>query len=176
MPFVIVALALILLTLLAAIVLLPLSLLQRYRVGTARRQARRWVATLNAVLIAASSGVFLVAAAIANVWIPRAFAYAAVGMAGGALLGVAGLLLTRWERTPRGLYYTPNRGLVLVITLAVTARLLYGFWRGWHAWQAAPADASWLAASGAAGSLAAGALVLGYYFSYWVGIRRRAGR
>jgi hypothetical protein len=173
-PFVVVALALILLTILAAIVLLPITLVQRYRVGTARRPARRWVATLNAALIAMSCVFFLIAAAITNVWVPRALAYSAAGMAAGTLLAVVGLLLTKWEHTPRGRYYTPNRWLVLAITLTVTARLLYGFWRGWHAWQATPSDMSWLAAAGAAGSLAAGALVLGYYFAYWVGVRARA--
>jgi hypothetical protein len=65
---------------------------------------------------------------------------------------------------------------VLTITLVVTARLLYGFWRSWHAWHSTPGDASWLAASGAAGSLAAGALVLGYYLTYWAGVWRRIRR
>jgi hypothetical protein len=35
---------------------------------------------------------------------------------------------------------------------------------------------SWLTASGAAGSLGAGALVLGYYLTFWVGVRRRLRR
>ncbi|MBA3270257.1 MAG: hypothetical protein H0T71_07060, partial [Acidobacteria bacterium] len=55
----------------------------------------------------------------------------------------------------------------------VTARLIYGVWRGWHAWQASGDDGSWLAASGAAGSIAAGAVVLGYYLVFWVGVKRR---
>jgi hypothetical protein len=65
---------------------------------------------------------------------------------------------------------------VLAITLVVTARLIYGFWRSWHAWQSTPGDTSWLAASGAAGSLAAGALVLGYYLAYWAGVWRRVSQ
>ena len=40
-------------------------------------------------------------------------------------------------------------------------------------WRHAPVDTPWLAAFGVAGSLAAGAVVLGYYVSYWMGIRRR---
>jgi hypothetical protein len=35
---------------------------------------------------------------------------------------------------------------------------------------------SWLAASGAQGSLGAGAVVLGYYIVYWTGVRRRLAR
>ena len=49
-------------------------------------------------------------------------------------------------------------------------------WRSWHAWHARVDDTSWLAASGAAGSLAAGAVVLGYYVAYWIGLRWRIGR
>jgi len=71
------------------------------------------------------------------------------------------------------LHYTPNRWLVLTVTLVVVSRMLYGVWRAWHTWHSTPDDASWLAASGAAGSLAAGAVVLGYYLMYWAGIRSR---
>jgi len=40
----------------------------------------------------------------------------------------------------------------------------------------APRYAAWTAASGAAGSLAAGAVALGYYLVYWIGVRRRVER
>ena len=175
MPFVALA-AIVLLGLLATVALLPLSLFMRYRAGTARRLARRWVATLNAVMLALSIALFLVASAITNVWVPDAFVHAIVGLVIGGALGVLGLLLSRWERMPTALYYTPNRWLILAITLVVSARLLYGLWRAWHAWSAGPGDQSWLAAAGAAGSLAAGAIVLGYYFVYWAGVRSRVGR
>lgn len=175
MPFVALA-AIVLLGLLAAVALLPVSLVMRYRAGTARRPARRWVATLNAVMLALSIGFFLIAAAITNVWVPDAFVHAIVGLLIGGALGMIGLLLSRWDRTPSALYYTPNRWLVLTITIVVSARLLYGLWRGWHAWNTGPGDQSWLAAAGAAGSLAAGAIVLGYYLVYWIGVRSRVGR
>jgi hypothetical protein len=74
------------------------------------------------------------------------------------------------------LYYTPNRWLVLAITLVVAGRVAFGFWRSWNAWQTTDDYASWAAASGAAGSLAAGAVVLGYYLVYWLGVRRRLRR
>jgi hypothetical protein len=170
-PFVL--LGVVLLVVLALIALLPLSLVQRYRVGTARRVARGWVATINLVMIALSVGLFLVAAAITTAWVPEALPYTLMGLAGGGVLGLLGLALSRWEATPRSLHYTPNRWLVLAITLVVTARLLYGFWRGWQTWRASPDDTSWLAASGVAGSMAAGAIVLGYYLVYWMGVRRR---
>ena len=62
------------------------------------------------------------------------------------------------------------------MTLVVTLRIAYGFWRGWHAWRAAQDGTSWIAAIGIPGSLAAGAVVLGYYLVYWAGVRSRAAR
>ena len=161
---------------LLAILLMPISLLQRYRVGTSRRQARGWIITLNFAAVTFSACVFLVSAAVTNIWIPDAFRYAMGGLAAGSLLGIVGLLLTRWEYSPRGLYYTPNRWLVLAITLLVSARIAYGFWRSWQAWRLAAGDTSWIVSSGVAGSLAAGAVVLGYYLIYWFGVRRRNNR
>jgi hypothetical protein len=74
------------------------------------------------------------------------------------------------------LHYTPNRWLVLAITLVVTARVLYGFWRAWESWRAGLSEGSWFVAAGVAGSMAAGAVVLGYYLVYWIGVRRRLRR
>jgi len=174
-PFIAVAVALVG-GVLALIALMPLSLVLRYRAGTARRPARRWVAAINLVAVGISSALLLMVAGLTSYWIPMALRYALMGFLGGCLLGLLGLWLSRWEETPRSLHYTPSRMLVLAITLVVTARLLYGFWRSWHAWHAAPGDTSWLVASGAAGSLAAGALVLGYYLAYWAGVWRRIRR
>ena len=161
------------LLILAPVVLMPLSLVLRYRAGTARRQARGWVAALNIAGLVLSVILFLVGAAITSYWVPRALSYSLMGLGGGIVLGIVGLWITRWEHTYEGLHYTPNRVLVLAVTLVFTARVLYGFWRGWHAWNAAPGEASWLAAFGVAGSLAAGAIVLGYYLAYWIGLRSR---
>jgi hypothetical protein len=153
--------------------LIPLSIVLRYRASTARRLARGWVATINLVGLTISVMLFLATAGITSLWVPRAFTYSVLGLLGGCLLGVLGLLWSRWETTPTSLHYTPHRGLVLGLTLVVTGRMAYGIWRGLHAWQTTPDSASWLAASGAAGSLAAGAVVLGYYFAFWVGVWRR---
>jgi hypothetical protein len=166
-----------------ALALMPLSLFLRYRAGTARRRARGWVAALNLGAFALSIALFLTGAAIAGFWEPRALPFALRGLAAGAALGLIGLWLSRFEASAQELHYTPNRWLVLGVTLVVTGRILYGFWRGWQTWQDTPGQTSWLVAFGVAGSLAAGGLVLGYYFSYWVGLwglfrrhRRRAGR
>ena len=159
---------------LLGIALLPLSLVQRYRVGTARRLARSWFITLNLVAIVVSTMLFVVAAAVTTAWVPFAFSYTMIGFAVGCLLGVLGLGLTRWESAGRSLYYTPNRLLVLVVTLIVTARVIFGFWRSWHVWSAG--IGAWSSAFGLASSMGAGASVLGYYFAYWIGVRRRLRR
>lgn len=167
-----------LLLVLALILAMPLLLFLRYRAGTARRRAYRWVATLNLATIVFSAGFFLYVAAITTFWVPDAFRYSVFGLLGGGLLGLIGLALTRWEQTPRALHYTPNRWLILIITLAVSARLLYGIWRIWHGWRTSGSDSSWLTSVGIAGSLALGALMLGYYVAYsagvWWRLRQRA--
>jgi hypothetical protein len=165
-----------LLVVLAFIALLPVALVQRYRAGTSRQLARGWLATINVVGIAVSVIFFLAGAAVTSIWVPDAFRYTVAGLAGGCVLGVLGLALTRWEPASRSLHYTPNRWLVLAITLVVTARVLYGFWRGWQSWRSAIDGSSWIVASGAAGALAAGAVVLGYYLTYWTGVRRKLSR
>jgi hypothetical protein len=149
---------------------LPFGLVQRYRMGKARRRARGWVVALNCALTSLSMVVFLWGAAVTNFWVPDAFRLSLMGCGVGLVLGAVGLLLTRWEGTLRGLHYTPNRWLVLLVVFAVSARLLYGFWRAWHAWQAHAGDESWIAAAGIPGSMAVGGGVIAYYVVYWAGV------
>jgi hypothetical protein len=170
--------ALILLLLLPLIVLLlmPLILFQRYRLGSARRLARPWVATLNAALTLLSVVLFLGVAAITAIWVPHAFRGAALGLLAGLALGVVGLLATRWEPTPATLHYTPNRWLVLFVTLAVSARILYGFWRSWKVAAAGIYGTEMVLAFGIPQSLGVGGLVVGYYVVYALGVRRRVAQ
>jgi hypothetical protein len=159
----------------AFIVAMPFLLIIRFRLGVARRPARRWVATINVLSLLASAALFLWIAALTNSWVSNAFRYSLIGFIAGVLLGTFGLKVTRWEPTARALHYTPNRWLVLLITIAVTTRLLFGLWRIWHAWRTTGHDGSWLASAGIPGSMAVSALVLGYYLSYFVGVRWRIG-
>lgn len=169
-------LLLLLLVVAVPVVLMPLSLIWRYRAGTARRQARGWLATLNVAGFGVSILLFLTVAAATTMWVPMAFAGALAGLAAGGVVALLGLALTRWEPSPGALHFTPNRWLILTLTLVVAGRVGYGFWRGWHAWQAATGHESWIASAGVSGSLAAGALVLGYHVVYWMGVRRRLQR
>jgi hypothetical protein len=161
---------------LMVIALIPISLVQRYRMGTSRRLARGWVATLNLAALTLSVVLVLISAAFTNVWVPDALRFTAMGLAGGALLGMVGLWLTRWEDTPQALHYTPPRLLVLLVTLIVTARILFGFWRAGRAWEAGMDRPAWFVGGEVAGTMAAGAVVLGYYLAYWVGVRYRLKR
>ncbi len=49
----------------------------------------------------------------------------AAGIAGGAALSVAGLRLTSFERTPQGLFYTPNRYIGISLVTLFVARIVY---------------------------------------------------
>ena len=156
--------------------LMPLILIQRYRMGSARRLARPWVATVNVTLTALSVVLFLTASAVTAIWVPDAFRGAAVGVLCGLALGVAGLLLTRWEPTPRTLHYTPNRWLVLLVTVMVSARVVYGFWRSWKAAEAGIYGSEMVLAFGSPQSLGVGGAVIGYDVASALGVRRRIGQ
>lgn len=158
------------------IVATPLLLIQRYRVGTARRAARQWMATLGLISMGLSTLVFLITSAFTTMWVPSTFTYSLEGLATGAALGVLGLIATRWEATHRSLHYTPNRWLVLVITLLVTARVIFGLYRSAMAAEAGLTGSSALAAFGVPQSLAAGGVVIGYYLVYHAGVRWRIRR
>jgi hypothetical protein len=73
------------------IALMPLILIQRYRVGTARRMARPWMATFNVVMMALSAISFLASAALTAVWVPDALTGAAAGIALGAAWALSAL-------------------------------------------------------------------------------------
>lgn len=161
---------------LAVIVLIPVGIVRRYQVGTSRQKARGWIVTLNLFGLGISTALFLIASLVTSIWVPDVLIYTAGGLAGGAMLGLLGLVLTRWEPGLDALRYTPNRPLVLVLTLVITARILYGFWRSWESWRAGLSGQSWFVDAGVAGSMAAGAVVLGYYFTYWLGVRHRLRR
>ena len=168
MPFLLLALALPLLL----VVLIPVGIIRRYKVGTSRQRARGWLAAINIAGLALSSVLVIASAAVMTYWVQGTVQYAVGGLAAGGALGLAGLRLTRWQRTASGLHYTPNRFLILGVTLVVSARILYGFWRMWESWRRGVAGESWFVEAGLAGSFAAAAVVLGYYLVYWIGVRR----
>jgi hypothetical protein len=153
--------------------LVPLSLFQRYRAGTSRRAARGWVAALNVGLLVVSTGLFLSSAAVTSLWFPRALPYALAGFAAGLVLGLLGLVLSRWETVSGTLHVTPNRWLVLLVVAVVAGRMAWGAFRSLHVLRSG-SGASMVEAFGPAESLAVGAVVVGYYLAFWTGVLRRA--
>ena len=174
MPIIIFALLVFILLALAGVILLSLAL--RYRAGTARRQARRWVATLNLWMTSLSAVFFLFFTFLLSFWVGSAFRYAFIGMLVGAILALLGLALTRWESQPEGLFYTPSRWLAFIIILAIAARVAYGWWRAAHSGGSALGDHWFITASGTQLSLAIAAGVIGYYLVYSIGVRLRLRR
>lgn len=174
-PIIFFALLLFVLLALAGVVLLSLAL--RYRAGTARRQARRWVASLNVWMTSFSAVFFLCFTSLLSFWVGSAFRFAVIGMFCGSILGLLGLAMTRWESRREGLFYTPNRWLALIVTLAIAARFVYGWWHATHSNSATPRDQHWLiTASGTQLSLAVAAGLISYYLVYSIGVRLRLTR
>ena len=170
MPIIVFALLLFVLLAFAGVVLLSLAL--RYRAGTARRLARPWAASLNMWLTGFSSVVFLSFSLLLSFWIESAFRFALIGLGCGGILALLGLALTRWERRSDSLFYTPSRWLAAIITLAIAARFVYGWWRITHSGASAGPDQHWiLSASATQLSLAVAAGLIGYYLVYSIGVR-----
>src|SRR5690349_3027842 len=107
MPVIIFGLLVFILLAFGGVVMLSLAL--RYRAGTARRQARRWVASLNVWATSLSAVFFLSFTLMLSFWVTSAFRFAIVGMGFGGILGILGLAVTRWETQREGLFYTPSR-------------------------------------------------------------------
>jgi MFS family permease len=169
-PIVVFALLIFVLLAFAGVILLSLAL--RYRAGTARRQARRWVAKLNVWMTSLSAVFFLSFTFLLSIWVGSAFRYALIGMGIGGILGLLGLALTRWENRPEGLFYTPSRWLAFLIVFAIAARVLYGWWHATHSGRNTPGGQHWLiTASGTQLSLAVAAGLIGYYLVYSIGVR-----
>ena len=173
MPLILLALLVFVLLAFAGVVLLSIAL--RYRAGTARRQGRRWTTAVNFWATCFSAFFFLFFTFLSSFWLDHALRFAIAGMGIGALLGLLGLALTRWEIEAEGIFYRPSRALAVVITLAIAGRLAYGWWSGFHSH--APADQHWLTSlSGTQLSFAVAGGLIGYYLVYAIGVRARVLR
>ena len=156
-------------------VLLPLSILQRYRHGRQRRRAQPFAVRVNAWLMLVSAPLFVASAWLSGYWIEGAALHALIGLGLGVVTGIVGLWITRFDATPQGLFYTPPAALVLLLSLLVAVRIVAGLWqllRRWHAVEAVPPG---LLADHAS-LFAVGGLLLGYYLAYAWGLKRRLGR
>lgn len=96
-------------------------------------------------------------------WLP-------IGVAAGAALGVFGLRHTRFEPTPRGLYYTPNAHLGIALSLLFAVRILYRLVEVYLIHPGAPGAAPDFVRSPL--TLAVFGLLAGYYIAYAIGLVR----
>jgi hypothetical protein len=156
------------------LVLLPLTLRQRYRYGTARRRAYGWVLRVNAWVLLVSVPGLLATAWLGTRWSIDALRDAALGLGLGAMLGVLGLLLTRFEHIDGRLHYTPNRWLVLLLTILVALRIVLGIWLAWHRLNDAGVEGqAWMRLVDAGGLWSVAGVLLGYATAYAWGLSRR---
>jgi len=154
------------------IALLPLSLWQRYRRGHSRRRAVGWAVGVNAWGALVAVMLFAISAGVSTFWIAGAFTHAALGVGAGIVVGLVGLWLTHFEHDGTQVHYTPNRVLVLLLTLLVAGRIALGFWQLAHV--AAVRGDAWILQH--ASLFAFGGLLIGYATTYAWGVRFRVRR
>jgi len=170
MPLLMIPLA-VLTVVLLCLLLTPLALWQRYRRGHARQRALPWAVRVNAWLLTVSAVLFALSAALLGLWIDGALLHALGGMGLGVVVGHVGLWLTAFQHQPAGLFFAPNRWLVLALTLLVAARIGFSLWHAAQLWRGGAGHEPWLAQQG--GLLAVGGVLLGYYLAYTWGVRRQ---
>lgn len=154
------------------VLLLPISIVQRYRYGKARRRVLPWAVRLNSWVLAMSVFVFVASSWVAAHWVDRALRDAVLGLGVGGVIGVVGFYLDRFEVTSQGLFRTPNQWLVLVVSLLLAGRIALGLWL---AWRDGPdtAMAAWATQGGLIG---VAGILLGYAVATSWGLRFRVAR
>lgn len=154
-------------------VLLPVSLVQRYRMGKRERRAQGWVVKSNAWLLLVSALLFAASAWMSSFWIVGAVPHALAGLGAGIVAGIIGLWTSRFQWREGRLFYTPNAWLILLLALVVLARIGLGLWQMASRWGDADIPAL---LSHHASLFAAGGLLLGYALAYAWGLKRRLGK
>jgi hypothetical protein len=111
-------------TTLALLILMPLlvwriySRLKRMMGRTPSQLWRHWLMALSSSALLIWLGV----ASMGNLLAVSCLAGAAIA---GAWAGVLGTKLTRFENTPKGYFYTPDRRLGMAVAMLFVARFLY---------------------------------------------------
>lgn len=153
----------------ALIPLIAWRLYSRIRRLVGRQRSRAWRHWAAVVLFPLLAALLALGAARS----PVALGTLAGALAVGVGLGVWGLRLTRFERTPEGLFYTPNAHIGIALSVILVARIAWRLFQ-MQALQAHPG------ALGAGGpefarsplTLAVFGMLAGYYATYAVGLLR----
>jgi hypothetical protein len=106
------------------------------------------------------------------------------GLLAGAVTGVVGLRLTRFESGPDGFFYTPNTYIGVGLSALFIGRLVYRFVSTGQltgnpststaVGQAGASANPWAAFTASPLTLAIFTLIVGYYVTYFVGVMLRA--
>jgi hypothetical protein len=105
----------------AFIPLLLWRIYARVRRNIGRQRSRVWRHWFGVTLFP----VLVLLFALAAMAQPMAEAAIWAGFAGGIVLALVGLRLTRFERTPEGFFYTPNAYIGVGLSLLLVGRILY---------------------------------------------------
>ena len=94
----------------------------RQNIGRQPLRPRRIISSI--VIFSVVSVMF----AIAGLEFPKILIGLGGGLLAGALLGLLGLRLTKFETTDEGHFYTPNTHIGVGLTVLFIGRLIYRFW------------------------------------------------
>jgi len=148
-------------------VLVPLigwRLYSRMRRLVGRQRSRAWRHWTAAIVFPLLAALFALAATAH----PVALAALGAGCAAGIGLGVWGLRLTRFERTPEGWFYTPNAHIGIALSVLFAARIA---WRLFEIQvHGAPPRGAQFATSPL--TLLVFGTLAGYYAAYAIGLLR----
>lgn len=89
------------------------------------RQKLRPIRSLVSIIVLSAISLVLV---IASQFMPKLLSGIGTGLLCGAVLGFAGLRLTKFETTAEGRFYTPDTRIGMALTLLFVGRLIYRFW------------------------------------------------
>lgn len=157
--------------------LLPVSLIQRYRFGRKRRRVLGWANSVNAWLLLVSLLAFFISAWLSTRWLPDAMWLAVAGVAAGCVLGIVNLAISRSDVEAGRFHITPNAVLVLGLTLLVAARIVLGLWQLYeHGFQLHPMQREAARFLRPDSLFALGGLLLGHYFAWCWGLRIKLRR
>jgi cytochrome b561 len=104
-----------------AIPLIAWRLYSRIRRLVGRQRSKAWRHWFAAIFFPLLIGLLVLPA----LHRPEALAILAAAIVTGTGLAAWGLKLTRFERTPEGIFYTPNLHLGIALTLLLVARIAY---------------------------------------------------
>lgn len=90
------------------------------------------------------------------------------GLAAGTWLGMFGTRHTKFEKTPEGLFYTPNAHIGIALSVVFAGRVVYRMIQV-YSMEARPAPADF---TGSPLTLAILGLLAGYYVTYAIGLLR----